>query len=157
MEQPVEPEPPAKLIPPEALVAAPPMLRVTALLLNNVAVPVELVVRLPLVVAKSDAAVTKPAWLTVKLVAFIRLPPKVPEKVKPLVMLLAVPAVILMASVAVIWLPVASSLLAILMMEATVLSAGEPALALIAKLATVSLTLPATVAAWLYWTSKPAM
>ena len=114
--------------PPEAIVKTPVELpRLVA------AVPVALMLAVPVIVTQpapsikplpelTPTAVTAPAWVTEKLVEVIRLAPKAPEKLRPLVMLAPV---ILMASVTVSWLPVAVSLLARSSKAETVASVEE--------------------------------
>ena len=99
----------------------------------------EVVVRSPPFKARSSAVVTRPAWVTEKLVEVIRLVPKVPERLRPLVMLAPV---ILIASVTVSWLPVAVSLLARSSKAETVASVEEESFWARAILAAVSV-LPA--------------
>ena len=104
----------------------------------------EVVVRSPPFKARSSAVVTRPAWVTEKLVEVIRLVPKVPERLRPLVMLAPV---ILMASVTVSWLPVAVSLLARSSKAETVASVEEESFWAKAMRAAVSV-LPAMEVAW---------
>src|SRR4051812_18812643 len=82
----------------------------------------------------------------------MRFVPNVPERLIPLVRF--APA-IKSPLVAVIWLPVAVSLLATEMRESTVLSVGEPAFAAMFTRSAASV-LAAMVADWFHWMSTPA-
>ena len=101
----------------------------------------------------TPTAVTAPPWVTPKLVEVIKLVPKVPERLMPLVTLVPV---IFRASVTVIWLPVAVSLLARSIKEATVVSVEAELFCATLILAAVSL-LPEIEVFWLNWMSTPAM
>ena len=107
----------------------------------------------PVVTVRPLAKVPSPAWVTVKLVEVIRLVAKVPERLMPLLIL---SPVILRASVTVIWLPVAVSLLARASKESTVLSVETTSIRDRLILAAVSL-LPAIEVNWENWTSKPTI
>jgi len=96
------------------------------------------------VAERVEPRVAAPAWVTVKLEEVIRLVPKVPERLIPLVMLVPV---IFRASVTVIWLPVAVSLLASARSESTVASVEAESFCFNTILAAVSL-LPAMEVAW---------
>ena len=94
------------------------------------------------------AEVICPLCATLKFVEVMRLLANVPERLIPLVMLLAVPARIFRPSVAVIWLPVAVSLFSRARMELTVASVELELFAFMAILAAVSV-FPAMAVFWL--------
>jgi len=89
--------------------------------------------------------------VTVKLEEVIKLVPNVPDRLIPLVTFVPV---IFKASVAVIWLPVAVSLLARDRIEATVASVEEESFCLILMAAAVSV-LPAIEVFWVNSISRP--